>query len=222
MKSELLNYSPQNLEYVLDENVEEMFPKELDFLSLEGESLLGEQPVMNKRDALKFVSKHFSCQFPEHELAERKLDDFEVKNIREEYCHITENDLPIRMMELEEAIEKAKKMKKDAEEALAAVRQEILAYATQVKVGNKEIRLKPKETFSISLGGYYLIYTWDENKQKFVLANAYEIDDYTEIWANDSQNRETMLQCFGYEAPEVEMPVIESEDEVQFEEEMPM
>ena len=210
MNSELLNYKPSAIEYVLDDAVSETFPHELDFLSLEGESLLGDKPITSKRDAINFVSKHFSCTFPSGEMAIRKLDNNEKIIIRNEYCALTEELLPVRKAELEEAMEKAKKLKRDAEEALAAVVQDIAAYAAQVKQGTKEILLKSSDTFCISLAGYYLVYTWNENSKRFVLANGYEIADKTEIWASDAKNRETMLQVFG---AEFEAPVMDSDNE---------
>ena len=211
MKSELLNYKPESVEYVLDDFVAETFPKELDFLSLEDEALLGEKPLTSKRDILNFVGKHFTATFPNDEFAVRKLTDFEVKATREEYCSLTEDLLPIRKAELEEAIERAKKLKKDAEDALAAVVQDIAAYAAQVKKGTKEVLLKSKDTFCISLAGYYLVYTWDEQKQVFVLASGYEVMDKSEIWSADEKNRETMLQLFGCEFEAVEMSEAEKE-----------
>ena len=199
MKADLLKYKPEDIEYVLDENVADMFPHELDFLSLEGESLMGSKPIKSKRDALNFVERNFTCTYPDGEIAVRKLDEYEKENIRSEYCALTEELLPVRKAELEEAIERAKKLKRDAEEALASVVQDIAAYAAQVKQGTKELILKSKDTFCIALSGYYLIYTWDEKRKTFVLASGYEIPDSTDIWANDKKNREAMLQIFGVE-----------------------
>lgn len=135
MKSDLINYTPQSIEYVLDENAKEIFPLELDFLSIKGEALQGEKPLQNKRDILKFVGKYFTSTFPDNELVTRKLDDFEKHNIREEYCVLQENDVPQRRLELEEALETAKKMKKDAEEAYSSVLMEVAKYAAEVKRG---------------------------------------------------------------------------------------
>ena len=222
MKSELLNYKPESVEYVLDDVVAETFPKELDFLSLEGDALFGEKPLNTKRDILNFVGKHFTATFPNDEFAVRKLTDFEVKATREEYCSLTEDLLPIRKAELEEAIEKAKKIKKDAEDALAAVVQDIAAYAAQVKQGTKELLLKSKDTFCISLAGYYLVYTWDEQKKTFVLASGYEVTDQSEIWSADEKNREAMLQCFGAEFEETRRPEMTDEPMPFGGEEMPL
>lgn len=217
MKSELLNYKPESIEYVVDDVVAEQFPQELDFLSLDEGQLMGDKQLKTKRDVLNFVGKHFTAQFPTDEFAVRKLTDFEIKATREEYCALTEDLLPVRRAELEEAIEKAKKLKRDAEEAVAAVVQDIAAYAAQVKQGTKELLLKSKDTFSIALAGYYLIYTWDEQKQKFVLANGYEVTDQSEIFADDTKNREMMLSLFGAEFPETQRkPKQEDDDDIPF------
>ena len=177
MKSELLNYKPEAVEYVLDDVVAETFPRELDFLSLDGDALMGEKKLQTKRDVL---------------------------------------NLPVRKAELEEAIEKAKKLKKDAEDALAAVVQDIAAYAAQVKQGTKELLLKSKDTFCISLAGYYLVYTWDEQKQTFVLASGYEVTDQSEIFADDRKNREMMLQLFGAEFAETPRKQQNADEEMPF------
>ena len=168
-------------------------------VSLDEGQLMGDKQLKTKRDVLNFVGKHFTAQFPTDEFAVRKLTDFEINATRAEYCTLTEDLLPVRKAELEEAIEKAKKLKRDAEEAVAAVVQDIAAYAAQVKQGTKELLLKSKDTFSIALAGYYLVYTWDEQKQTFVLANGYEVTDQSEIFADDTKNREMMLQLFGCE-----------------------
>jgi hypothetical protein len=216
MKSELLNYKPEAVEYVLDDVVAETFPRELDFLSLDGDALMGEKKLQTKRDVLNFVGKHFTATFPNDEFAVRRLTDNEIKATREEYCSLTEDLLPVRKAELEEAIEKAKRLKKDAEDALAAVVQDIAAYAAQVKQGTKELLLKSKDTFCISLAGYYLVYTWDEQKQTFVLASGYEVTDQSEIFADDTKNREMMLQLFSAEFAETPCKQQNADEEMPF------
>ena len=176
----------------------------LDFLALTEENLCGEKPLKNKADILKFVGKHFTATFPDNELVTRFLDEFEKKNIREEYCTLEENVVPARKLELEEALEKAKKMKKDAEEAYASVLMEVAKYAAEVRRGTVDMRLKSKNVFCIALAGYYLVYNWDANTEKFLLAKAYAIPDRSEIWANEVKNRESMKEVFGLEFPEVE------------------
>lgn len=205
MKSDLLNYIPDNIEYVLEDFVKETFPLELNFTSLQGDALQGEKPLQNKRDILKFVGKYFTPTFPDNELVTRKLDSYEKANIREEYCTLQENDVPARREELEEALETAKKMKKDAEEAYASVLMEVAKYAAEVKRGETEMRLKSRDTFCIALAGFYLVYTWDTKKETFVLAKAYEVPDRTEIWANEVKNRQSMKDVFGLDFPEEEI-----------------
>lgn len=109
MKADLINYVPENIEYVLEDGIKDIFPLELDFLSLTEENLCGDKPLKTKADVMKFVSKHFIATQPDNELVTRYLDDFEKSNIREEYCTLEENEVPARKQELEEALEKAKK-----------------------------------------------------------------------------------------------------------------
>ena len=206
MKSELENYVPKDIKYELDEVVKEQFPMELDFIGLQEQNLLGEKPLKNKKDILKFVGKHFTSTFPDNELVTRKLDEFEIHNIREEYCMLQENTLPERKLQLEQALEEAKRMKKEAEDAFMSVQMEIAKYAAEVKQGTKDMRLRSTDDFCIALAGYYLVYVWDENKQKMVLAKGYEVPDRSEIWANEEKNRKSMLEVFGLEFPEVEQP----------------
>lgn len=204
MKSDLKNYTPAEIEFVLEEEAKELFPLALDFTKLGEDKLMGEKPITNKREALKFIGKMFTATYPDNELVTRKLDDFEKQNIREEYCTLEENDVPKRKLELEIAIEKAKKMKKDAEEAYASVLMEVAKYAAEVKLGTVDVRLKAKDVFCIALSGYYLIYTWDNTKELFVLAKAYEIPDKNELWANEEKNREAMKTLFDLDFPEME------------------
>ena len=206
MKKDLKDYVPSEIEYVLEEAVKEQFPLELDFMGLKKANLLGEKPLKRKKEILTFVGKHFTSTFPDNELVTRKLDDFEIHNIREEYCMLQENEAPKRKEHLEETLERIKNMKKAAEEAYTSVLLEIAKYAAEVKLGTKDIRLKSTDVFCIALAGHYCIYVWDEGKKKFVLANAYPIPDRSEIWANEEKNRKAMLDVFGLEFPEVEDP----------------
>lgn len=221
MKSDLKNYVPENIEFVLEDGAKDIFPLELDFLSLGEENLYGEKPLKTKADVLKFVGKHFTATFPDNELVTRYLDDYEKKNIREEYCTLEENVVPARKMELEEALEKAKKMKKDAEEAYASVLMEVAKYAAEVRQGTVDMRLKAKNVFCIALAGYYLVYSWDNNRELFVLAKAYEVPDRTEIWANEVKNRESMKEVFGLEFPEEEVQNEEIETTSEEEHDLP-
>lgn len=221
MKADLKNYVPENIEFVLEDGVKDIFPMELDFISLNGERLLGDKPLKTKADILKFVGKHFTATFPDNELVTRYLDDFEKRNIREEYCTLEENEVPARKLELEEALGKAKKMKKDAEEAYASVLMEVAKYAAEVRQGTVDMRLKSKNVFCIALAGYYLVYSWDVNKEKFMLAKAYEVPDRSEIWANEEKNRDGMKAVFGLDLPDIEPAKEEIPAEEKIENDLP-
>lgn len=210
MKAELEGYMPKNPEYIIDENVREEFPLELDFKTIPNEQLL------TKRDAMKFIARVFTATFPEGDYVTRKMDDFEKKNIREEYCQLVENQLPERKRQLEEALEEAKRMKKEAEERYASALQEVAAMAAEVRLGTVEQRLKGTDTFCMSLAGYYLTYTWNEEKQVFILAKGYEIEDNSEIFASDENNRKQMLDLFGAEFPEPQPRAQEADADSDF------
>ena len=199
MKQELENYSPQNPQYVLDDNVREEFPLELDFLNA-----VQSEKLETKRDAMKYIGRTFTATFPETEYVTRLMDDFEKRAIRDEYCQLVENLLPERKRQLEEALEEAKRMKKDAEERYASALQEVATMAAEVKLGTVETKLKGTDTFTIALAGYYLTYTWNEARQVFVLAKGYEIPDTSDVWSSDENNRGQMLDIFGMEFPEVQ------------------
>ena len=192
------NYQPQNPQYVLDDIVREEFPLELDFKAIPNENL------ETKRDAMRFIGKTFTATFPESEYVTRVMDDVEKQAIRDEYCQLVENQLPERKRQLEEALEEAKRMKKEAEERYASALQEVATMAAEVKLGTVETKLKGSDTFTIALAGYYLTYTWNEAKQVFVLAKGYEVQNESDLWSSDENNRAQMLELFGVEFPEVQ------------------
>jgi len=204
MKQDLETYAPAQPEYVLTDVVREEFPLELDFKAVEG--------AQTKRDAMRYIGAKFTAVFPENEYVERRMDDFEKRAIREEYCVLVENTLPQRKRELEEALEEAKRMKKEAEERYAAALQEVYAYAAEVKQGIIETKLKGSETFKIALAGYYLTYTWNEATQTFMLAKGEEIPDCTDVWSSDENNRKMMMELWGCDFPYPEKKDVEYPD----------
>jgi len=197
MNQNLENYCPQNPQYVLDDIVREEFPLELDFINaVHGEKL------ETKRDVMKFIGRTLTATFPETEYVTRVMDDKEKSAIRAEYCQLVENILPERKRQLEEALEEAKRMKKEAEERYASALQEVATMAAEVKLGTVEQKLKGSDTFTIAIAGYYLTYTWNEARKVFVLAKGYEVPDTSEIWSSDENNRAQMLDLFGVEFSE--------------------
>lgn len=200
MYSDLKGYEPKEKEFLVQDQLKEMFPQELDFAKAKGAKM---NSVL---DAIKFIGDNFTATFPVGETAMRKLDDFEIYNIREEYCVMQEEEVPKRKQELEETLEEIKVMKKRAEQAYDSILAEVAKYAAEVKAGVKEVQLVSKETFCIALAGHWLIYTYDRKKKVFVLAKALEVQDASEIWANEEKNREAMLNLFGLEFPETSKP----------------
>ena len=201
MYSDLKNYVPQEIEYVLQDYVKEIFSVELDFSQAKGA-----KKFKSVSDIIKFIGDNFVATFPVGETVMRKLDDFEIRNIREEYCVMQEDEVPKRKINLEETLEEIKAMKKNAEQAYDSILAEVAKYAAEVKAGTREVSLSSKETFCIALAGYYAIYTYDKNRKVFVLAKAFEVHDHQELWANEEKNREAMLELFGLEFPETPNP----------------
>lgn len=200
MYADLKNYQPEDVKYELSEHVKEIFPMELDFTKIDGAN------IKNANDAIKFIGKEFAATFPVGETTMRYLDDFEIRNIREEYCVMQENEVPKRKLNLEETLEEIKAMKKRAEQAYDSILAEVAKYAAEVKAGTREVQLNSKETFCIAIAGYYAIYTYDRTKKVFVLAKAFEVSDYNELWANEDKNREAMKKLFDLEFPETPKP----------------
>lgn len=207
MLSELKGYVPEKIQFVLDEASKEKFPTELDFSVIKGKKL------KTAADVIKFVGESFVATFPENESVERELDEFEIKNIREEYCVLQEDEVPKRKAALEETLELIKLMKKQAEQAYDSILMEVANYAAQVKQGTKEMRLKSTETFCIAVAGHYLIYTYCKNDGLFHLAKAFKVPvGQKELWAMEDKNRNAMIEYFGIEFPEPAKPEDEEEE----------
>lgn len=218
MLSNLKGYTPENVQFVLEDSVKEKFPQVLNFGEVD-------DSLTSAEDAIKFVSEQFTATFPENETTERHLDDFEVCNIREEYCVLQEEVVPQRKRSLEETLEAIKAMKRKAEQAYESTLMEVANYAAQVKQGTKEIQLKSTETFRIALNGYYLIYTWAPSKKAFLLAKAFKVPcGPRELWAQEDKNRKAMKDLFNLDFPEPVSPneediedTVEAEDDLPFE-----
>lgn len=212
MISNLKGYVPKDIDFVLDDVVKEKFNDiaVLDFSKIEGKS----SKLKNADSIIKFVGDNFTATFPENETVMRKMDEFEINNIREEYCLMQENEVPVRRQNLEETLEEIKLMKKRAEQAYDSILAEVAKYAAQVKEGMQEMRLKSTETFCIALAGYYLYYTWDKEKKVFVLAKAFKVPKggEKELWAMEDKNRQSVKDFFGVEFPENEKPEESDED----------
>lgn len=130
----------------------------------------------------------------------------------EEYCIKQENEVPKRERELLEAIERAKKIKSDAQDRLASIKTEIKDLAAEVKKGTREYHLSSKNTIRFALDGYFLYYSWVNGEFKLVKAEKIPDWDKRSLWAQEDRNRKAMLDLFGIEYPEVERPIDDTED----------
>lgn len=199
MIANLKDYKPEHVEFILSDLVKAKFPLTL----FDG--------CDNIEEIIANVNEHFTPLFPENETATRKLDDYEVNQIREEYCIKTEDDLPDARAQLVEAIERARQIKKDAEDKLLAVQTSILELAAKVKQGTADFKLSPNNTIRIALCSHYLFYTWEDGK--FQLAKAEKIPEWDarELWSQDEQNRKGMKDLFGTVFPTEDDEPVEEE-----------
>lgn len=210
MIADLKNYSPANIDFVLDDKVREEFKDVLVLC----------KGAKSSKEPLKVFREKFNCLFPDGELATRQYDNHEIAMIREEYCLKEENDVPKRKQELQETLEAIKAMKKNAEEAYNSILLEIADLAARVKQGTTDYKLSSTETVRVALNGYFLFYSWVDGEMKLVKAVKIPEFDRNGLWSQEDVNREAMKEMFGIEFPEVKKPSIEemsaSDDDFPF------
>lgn len=202
MIADLKNYSPANIDFVLDDKVREEFKDVLVLC----------KGAKSSKEPLKVFREKFNCLFPEGELATRQYDSHEIAMIREEYCLKEENDVPKRKQELQETLEAIKAMKKNAEEAYNSILLEIADLAARVKQGTTDYKLSSTETVRVALNGYFLFYSWVDGEMKLVKAEKIPEWDKQGILSQEDVNREAMKEVFGVVFPEVEKPINLDED----------
>lgn len=195
-------YEPQVLDFVLPEAVREMFPLELEFKGCETE-----------KDIIKKVNEHFNVMFPENEMAYRYMDDKEKDDIRKEYCELVEKDLPEAEQNMIEAVNTAKSIKSSAESRLQSVRKQISDLAAEVNDGTVQKKLPSTKTWRIALNGYFLFYSLLNGKVVLVKAEKISSYDKSSLWAQEDRNRTAMMELFGLDFPEVNIPTDEVHDE---------
>ena len=195
-----MNYCPEHVDFVLTDAAKEKFPQTL----FEG--------AQSFKEVEEKINEHFVALFPENEITLRKLDEFEVTNIREEYCKIQEDQLPGAIIAQQQAYEEAKQMKKDADDNVLAIQKRISELAARVKQGTDEMRLSSTETVTFALNGYRLTYTWSDGIMRLAKAEIIPEWGRNELWAQEDQNRQAMMVLFGFEFPEVKKPGTKSEE----------
>lgn len=196
MLQDIKDYRPDQINFVLTDETKEKFAEVLTLF----EGADDVEKVIEK------VNEYFNAEFPTNVVARRYMDEFEKMNIREEYNQIVENEQPDAERELDAAIAEAKRIKKDAEDALLAVNKRIKELAARVKEGQEDIKLSNKNTFRIALNGHYLTFTWIDGEVKLARAEKIPNWDKDKIWAQEDRNRNGMEELFGIKFPEVERP----------------
>ena len=196
MLQDIKDYRPDQINFVLTDEIKEKFAEVLTLF----EGADDVEKVIEK------VNEYFNAEFPTNVVARRYMDEFEKMNIREEYNQIVENEQPDAERELDAAIAEAKRIKKDAEDALLAVNKRIKELAARVKEGQEDIKLSNKNTFRIALNGHYLTFTWIDGEVKLAQAEKIPNWDKDKIWAQEDRNRKGMEELFGIKFPEVERP----------------
>lgn len=203
MLRDIDGYIPAQIDFVLSDEVKEKFADVLTLFD-------GADDV---EKVIEKVNEYFNAEFPTKEVARRYIDDFEIRNIREEYGKIVENELPDAERELLDAIDRAKRIKKEADDALLSVRNRIKELASRVTDGKEDYKLSSKNTFRIALYGHYLTYSWVDGEVKLVKAERIPDWDKNKIWAQEDRNRKGMEELFGIKFPEVERPKVEEKKE---------
>lgn len=201
MLANLVNYRPENIEFVLTEAQREMFKDVLVIC----------KGAKDSKEAIEVLKEKFNCLFPEGEVATREYDAYEIQEIREEYCLKQENEAPERKKYLEETLERIKAMKKAAEEAYNSIQLEIADLAARVKKGTTDFLLPPTVTARIALNGHFCFFAWVDGQMKLVKVVPIPEWDKNSLWAQEDWNRKSMMEVFGIEFPEVKKPVTADE-----------
>ena len=194
MKANLQGYLPEVIEFCVSYSIKEKFPP----IIFEG--------ATDIEEVIKQINDKFNATFPESEVTLRKLDEYEISEIREEYCLKQENEVPKREREYLEAVEQAKDIKNTAQERLASIKTEIKDLAAEVKNGTQEYELSSNNTVKFALDGYWLYYSWVNGAMTLVKSEKIPIWDKRSLWAQEDKNRKAMQELFGIEYPEVERP----------------
>lgn len=194
MVQKLKDYRPKEVVFALSDDLKNQFPTVL----FDGAKKVDE--------VLKSLNENFVCVFPDGRTAKRLMDAYEKSETRDSYCELTENELPNRVQELEDAINEAKALKKNAEDRLEDMRRRIAELAAEVKAGVRDIQLPKAHTVRIAINGYFLFYAWIDGK--FQLCDGYKIPKWErqELWSQEEKNVAAMRDLFGYSFPAPEKP----------------
>jgi hypothetical protein len=123
----------------------------------------------------------------------RLLDNTEKAKMRGQYTALLEDQLPIYEAELSDAENKlaaAKKVQKQAEDALNANTQHAHNLSAAVKRGLKDMELDEKYTYRVAYKGRYYFYTWMDKQLKLCAIRDIPELEKGEIWNQMAGNEE--------------------------------
>jgi hypothetical protein len=196
MLDKLKNYEPLFIKIVLDDATREKY----------ADMLVIFKGAKNVEDVIRELRDNFSAEFPEKEVVRRSLDDFEIANIREEYCTIQENELPDAIREQLDAYERAKRLKKEADDNLLTVRKNIADLAARVKDGAEDFRLSSKNTVKLACAGQFFYYSWINERMELVKVEKIPSWDAKSLWSLEERNRLAFKDVLGIDLPETDRP----------------
>ena len=130
----------------------------------------------------------------------RFLDQFEKKEIRNEYNDILENKLPALEKDLSRAnsvLAEAKKNASNANGMVKAAENQAKMLALEVKGGVKGINLDEKYTFKVPFKGKHYFYTYMDKQLKMCKIRDIPEHEKTEIWNAMAGNEEFIEKNYG-------------------------
>lgn len=177
------DYIPKRIEVIIPKLYEKL-PKTM----FDGaESLEDVQKVLHK----EFVTTN------ERLNVFRKLDNFEIKTIRENYSVLLEQKLPVVKEEYARIQEEAKTAVTNAKDRLNACEANITDLVSQVRDGRKEICLEQTQCYRIPACGHYLFFAWVN--EEFTLVEVQKIPEWdaSKLFSQGEQNEAAFKRIFG-------------------------
>jgi len=130
----------------------------------------------------------------------RHMDNFEKKELRENYNHLLENVLPVNENNLSLATSRlsdAKKVHADAVAMVDATLAETKIIAAEVKRGLKEITLDDSMTYKIPYKGRFYIYTYIDKTVRLVAIRNIPEHERGELFSQSASNEVFIDTNFG-------------------------
>ncbi|WP_299153107.1 hypothetical protein [uncultured Christiangramia sp.] len=160
---------------------------------------LGEKKFESSDEAHKFINEHFVASSTKFQ-AERKMDQYEIDKIREEYQEELEEILPQYKGELKEAeriLAEAKASKNAAQEAVNACLNKIQTLSIEAQEGVTEMNLDQAFTYEFVYNGKRFYYTIMDKKIQLCGVRdipMYEADDLISSSERNAKSFEQMKE----------------------------